>query len=72
MNNCDVQTIDRAALARLLADAHEVSSRAIGASTLYRLLNNGRETLAIALADGHVLLMAAPAVAKRQRRRKDA
>lgn len=72
MKACDVQTIDRAALARLLDDAQEVSSRAIGASTLYHLLDDGRETLVVALPDGPVLLILPPAPIRRLRRQKDA
>jgi hypothetical protein len=68
MKDIDWKTISRQELAALLVETKRLSSRAIGATTVYRLERNGREILAMALPDGHALIVERTPQAKWRRR----
>lgn len=58
-------------LATLLKQAEIQTSAAIGASTIYQIIHEGREKLAVALPDGQVLIIEAAEPTKIRRRRVD-
>lgn len=62
------QAIPQSELALLLGQAQLDDSRAIGPATVYQLTVEGREVLAIALADGQALLVESHAAPKLDRR----
>ena len=68
MKDVDWRAIRCEELAALLGEARRVSSRAVGATTIYRLEHNGRDVLALALPDGHALVVERSAQAKWRRR----
>jgi predicted DNA-binding protein (UPF0251 family) len=65
------RTESGAELANLLRQASLEKSAAIGTSTIYQILHDGREKLAVALPDGQVLIIEATEPAKIRRRRID-
>ncbi len=68
MKDIDWRAIDRRELAALLGNSKRVSSRAVGATTIYRLDHDGREILAMALPDGHALIVERAPMVKWRRR----
>lgn len=68
MKDIDWRPIDRHALAVLLSEAKRLTSRAIGGTTIYRLEHNNREVIAMALSDGHALVVEQKPQAKWRRR----
>ncbi|MDD5250410.1 MAG: hypothetical protein PHY45_15610 [Rhodocyclaceae bacterium] len=68
MKDIDWRAIDRRELATLLANSKRVSSRAIGATTIYRLDHDGREIIAMALPDGAAVIVERAPLAKWRRR----
>jgi hypothetical protein len=58
-------------LATLLKQAEIKTSAAIGTSTIYQIMHDGCEKLAVSLADGQVLIIEAVVPAKIRRRRVD-
>ena len=71
MKALDWRTMGRTELAALLEGTRCVSSQAVGAATVYRVEQDGRELLAIALPGGEVIAVSQAAPVK-QRRRIDA
>ncbi len=65
------RTESGAELATLLRKATLEKSAAIGASTIYQIMHNGREKIAVALPDGQVLIIEAAESTKIRRRRID-
>lgn len=57
-------------LAQLLGGAQVLESRAVGASTVYRLALQGQEQIAVALPDGEVLVIAPVVFANPNRRKR--
>lgn len=57
MNKIQWQTLGAAELAQLLQHAQVQEAKAVGASTVYQLSLDGRELLAVSLADGQALCM---------------
>ncbi|HEX8964222.1 MAG TPA: hypothetical protein VF801_14560 [Rhodocyclaceae bacterium] len=68
MKDIDWKAVSREELANLLAGSKRLASRALGATTIYRLEHDGREFLAMALPDGHALVIEKPPRAKWRRR----
>lgn len=68
MSKLSWQAIPQAELALLLGQARLDDSRAIGAATVYQLTVEGRDVLAVALADGQALLVESLAAPKLNRR----
>lgn len=64
--------VGREELASLLHDGKRLSSHAVGATTIYRLEHDGHEILAMALPDGHALIVERSPQAKWRRRINDA
>jgi hypothetical protein len=60
--------IERHELATLLSEAKRLSSRAVGSTTIYELEHNGQEIVAMALPDGHALIVERAPKAKWRRR----
>lgn len=58
-------------LATLLKQAEIQTSAAIGANTIYQIMHEGREKLAISLAGGQMLIIETVVPAKIRRRRID-
>mgnify|MGYP000025764753 CR=1 FL=1 len=58
-------------LASILKHAKLEKSAAIGAATLYQIMHEGREKLAIALPDGQTLMIESGEPARIRRRRVD-
>ncbi len=58
-------------LATLLRHAEIKTSAALGTSTIYQIMHEGREKLAVSLPDGQVLIIEAREPAKVRRRRID-
>ncbi|MES2049527.1 MAG: hypothetical protein V4447_14090 [Pseudomonadota bacterium] len=58
-------------LATLLRHAEIKTSAALGTSTIYQIMHEGREKLALALADGLVLIIENAEPTKVRRRRID-
>jgi hypothetical protein len=58
-------------LATLLRQAEIQNSAAIGANTIYQIMHEGREKLAISLAGGQMLIVESVVAAKTRRRRVD-
>lgn len=72
MNKIQWQILSAAELAQLLQQAQVQESRAVGTSTVYQLNVDGRELLAVSLADGQALRMEPqswPSVNRRNRGR---
>lgn len=72
MNKIQWQILSAAELAQLLQKAQVQESRAVGTSTVYQLNVDGRELLAVSLADGQALRMEPqswPSVNRRNRGR---
>ncbi len=69
-NKLSWQAIPQGELARLLGQAQLDDSRAVGAATVYQLTVEGRDVLAIALADGQALLVESHAAPKPNRRQR--
>ncbi len=63
--------IGRDELAQLLSEASRIASRGIGATTVYELEHDGHGIVAMALPDGHALVIER-APLSRWRRRMDA
>ena len=57
MNKIQWQTLSATELAQLLKQAQVQEARAVGASTVYQLTVDGRDLLAVSLADGQALRM---------------
>lgn len=57
MNKIQWRSLPAAELTQLLRQAQVQSSRAVGSSTVYQLLLDGREVLAVSLPEGEALLM---------------
>lgn len=55
MNKIQWQTLSASELAQLLKHAQVQEARAVGAATVYQLNIDGRELLAVSLADGQAL-----------------
>lgn len=68
MSKLSWQAIPQGELALLLGQARLDDSRAIGAATVYQLTVEGRDVLAVALADGQALLVESLAAPKPNRR----
>jgi len=68
MSKLSWQAIPQGELALLLGQARLEDSRAIGAATVYQLTVEGRDVLAVALADGQALLVESLAAPKPNRR----
>ncbi len=68
MNKLSWQAIPHSELALLLGQARLDDSRAIGPATVYQLTVEGRDVLAVALADGQALLVESRAAPKPNRR----
>ena len=72
MNKIQWQTLSAAELAQLLKQAQVQESRAVGDTTVYQLSVDGRELLAVSLADGQALRLdphSWPSVNRRSRGR---
>ena len=72
MNKIQWQTLSATELALLLQQAQVQAARAVGAATVYQLSVDGRELLAVSLADGQALRMdpvSWPSVNRRSRGR---
>lgn len=72
MNKIQWQTLSATELAQLLKQAQVQEARAVGAATVYQLNIDGRELLAVSLADGQALRMEPhswPSVNRRNRGR---
>jgi predicted DNA-binding protein (UPF0251 family) len=65
------RTESAADLANLLRQASLEKSAAIGTSTIYQIMHDGREKLAVSLPDGQVLIIEAAEPTKVRRRRVD-
>ncbi len=65
------RSITRRELAVLLRNSPQVSSSAVGETTIYRLDNNGLEILALSLPDGATVIVEQVAAAAKRRRRVD-
>ncbi len=63
------RTESGAELATLLRQAVLEKSAAVGTSTIYQIMHEGCEKLAVALPDGQVLIIEAAELAKIRRRR---
>ena len=75
MNKIQWQTLSATELAQLLQQAQVQDSRAVGDTTVYQLNVDGRELLAVSLADGQALRMEPhswPSVNRRSRARPKA
>jgi hypothetical protein len=70
MNKLSWHTIPQSELALLLGQARLDESRAVGPATVYQLTVEGRDVLAIALADGQALLVESHAAPKPNRRQR--
>ena len=68
MNKLSWQAIPQSELALLLEQARLDDSRAVGPATVYQLTVEGRDVLAVALADGQSLLVESHAAPKLNRR----
>jgi hypothetical protein len=68
MKDIEWKAINREELAVLLVESKRLSSRALGATTIYRLERDGREVIAMALPDGHTLIIERAPSAKWRRR----
>ena len=68
MSKLSWQAIPQGELALLLGQAQLDDSRAIGPATVYQLTVEGRDVLAVALADGQALLVESHAAPKPNRR----
>ncbi|MGE5467032.1 MAG: hypothetical protein ACM3Y9_06365 [Ignavibacteria bacterium] len=68
MKDIEWKAVGRDELAVLLVECKRLSSRAVGATTIYQLERNGREILALALPDGHALVLEKSPQAKWRRR----
>lgn len=68
MNKLSWQAIPQGELALLLGQARLDDSRAVGPATVYQLTVEGRDVLAIALADGQALLVESLTAPKPNRR----
>lgn len=64
------RSIGRDELAELLKNAEQLSSAALGEATIYRLAGDERDMIAIALADGHALVVEAATAPPAKRRRR--
>ncbi len=71
MSKLDWHAVPQGELALLLKQAKLDDSRAVGASTVYRLNLAGREVLAVALADGSAVIIEAQVPPRVKRRRVD-
>ena len=69
MNKLAWHTVPHAELSLLLQQATLDDSRAVGTSTVYHLSVDGRELLAISLADGRAVLVETAPPPKNKRRR---
>jgi len=69
MNKLAWHTVPHAELSLLLKQATLDDSRAVGTSTVYHLTVDGRELLAISLADGQAVLVESAPLPKNKRRR---
>jgi predicted DNA-binding protein (UPF0251 family) len=58
-------------LANLLKQAEIHASAAIGTSTIYQIMHEGREKLALSLPEGQILIIETAAPVKIRRRRVD-
>jgi predicted DNA-binding protein (UPF0251 family) len=69
MNKLQWRTEPATALATLLKQATLEQSAAIGTSTLYHIIHEGRQKLAISLPDGQALIIESgnPAIIRRRR-----
>lgn len=70
MSKLSWKAIPQAELALLLGQARLDDSRAVGPATVYQLTVEGRDVLAIALADGQALLVESLASPKPNRRHR--
>lgn len=70
MSKMSWKAIPQAELALLLGQARLDGSRAVGPATVYQLTVEGRDVLAIALADGQALLVESLAAPKPNRRQR--
>jgi len=68
MSKLSWRAIPQGELALLLGQARLDDSRAIGPATVYQLTVEGRDVLAVALADGQALLVESLAAPKPNRR----
>jgi hypothetical protein len=68
MKDLDWHTVGHAKLAAMLAATTPVSSSAVGSATVYRIEQDGRELLAIALPDGETIVVERTKPARRRRR----
>jgi len=68
VKDIDWRAINREDLAKLLSEAKHISSRGLGATTVYHLDHNGRGLLALALPDGYALVVERAPQAKWRRR----
>lgn len=71
MNKFQWRTESATALATLLKQASLEKSAAIGACTVYQIVHEGREKLAIALPDGQALIIESGEPPRIRRRRVD-
>lgn len=71
MNKLAWHTVPHAELSLLLKQATLDDSRAVGNSTVYHLTLEGRDVLAIALADGQAVVVEAAPLPQNKRRRVD-
>ena len=58
-------------LAALLKQAEIKTSAAIGTNTIYQIMHDGREKIAVSLTDGNVLIIEVAEPTKIRRRRVD-
>jgi len=70
MSKLSWRAIPQGELALLLGQARLDDSRAIGPATVYQLTADGRDVVAIALADGQALIMESLAAPKPNRRQR--
>lgn len=68
MNKLHWRAANTAELALLLKQAKVQDSRAIGSATVYQLTHDGRDLLAVSLADGQALVIESVAKPRRNRR----
>lgn len=71
MSKLNWHAVPQGELALLLKQAKLDDSRAVGASTVYRLNLAGREVLAVSLADGAAVIIEAQVPPRVKRRRVD-
>ncbi|MFZ2309830.1 MAG: hypothetical protein WAW73_05970 [Rhodoferax sp.] len=71
MSKLNWHAVPQGELALLLKQATLDDSRAVGASTVYRLNLAGREVLAVSLADGSAVIIEAQVPSRAKRRRVD-